>query len=91
MGRIGLLPFPVPDTTSGMTTVDNTQLSALVSDLEAKEQSLADASASNDSAQAAAQAAATVASSALSAKNDAHSALAASVKALVDYANSLAT
>jgi hypothetical protein len=72
-----------------MGTIDNTQLQALVADLEAKEQSLSDASGANDQAQAAAQAAIASASQSLSAKNAAHDALSASVQALVTYVNSL--
>lgn len=73
-----------------MATVDNTQLLALVSDLEAKEQSLADASEANDQAQAAAQAAVAAAAGTLAAKTSAHGDLEASVQALVDFVKTLA-
>ena len=69
--------------------IDNTQLMALVNDLEAKESSLADASTANDQAQASAQAAVAAAAATLSGKNAAHDELSTSVKALVDYVNGL--
>jgi hypothetical protein len=69
--------------------IDNTQLQALVTDLEAKEQSLADAGAANDAAQAAAQASIANAAGTLATKNTAHDALTASVDALVAFVNAL--
>lgn len=73
-----------------MGTVDNTQLQALVNDLETKEQALSDASDANDAAQAAAQAAIATATGTASARQAAHDTLATSIQALVDYVNGLA-
>lgn len=72
-----------------MATVDNTQLQNLVTDLEAKEQDLADASGANDQAQAAAQSAVAAAAASLAAKNTAHDALSASVQNLVTFVQGL--
>jgi len=69
--------------------VDNTQLEALVHDVEAKEQILSDDSAANDQAQSAAQAAVATAAGTLQTKNQAHDALSASIDALVAYVQGL--
>jgi hypothetical protein len=72
-----------------MANIDTTQLDALVADLKAKEQALADASEKNDADQASALSAATVAAKSLSDKNSAHDALAGSVKALEAFVDGL--
>jgi hypothetical protein len=72
-----------------MATVDETQLAALVADVEAKRQALADASAANDAAQSAAQAAATTAAGTLGAMNTAHADQSSSIKSLLDFLNAI--
>ena len=72
-----------------MTTIDNTQLQALVNDVEDKEEALSDASDTNNTAQAAAQAAIAVATGTAQAQATAHVDLSASVQALVTYVQSL--
>lgn len=69
--------------------VDDTQLNALVADVEAKQQALADSTATNDTAQAAAQAADAQAAQTLAAQNAAHQALDQSIDALVAYVTTL--
>lgn len=72
-----------------MATFDPAQLNTLVTDLQTKEQALADASSANDQAQSAAQAAVATANTSQVAKDAAHDDLSASVDALVAYAQSL--
>jgi hypothetical protein len=74
-----------------MATVDDTQLNALVADVEAKQQALSDATDADNSAQAAAAQAAAAAATTATAKTGAHDALAASVDSLVTYLKSLAS
>jgi peptidoglycan hydrolase CwlO-like protein len=74
-----------------MTTVDNTQLAALVSDFESKEQALSDASDSDSAAQKALADATAAAAATLAAKSAAHDALVSSGNALVSFVHTVAS
>lgn len=76
-------PAIAPVVASGK--VDNTQLDALVADLETKEQALMDAGSANDAAQAAAAAAAATAAGTSAARDAAKVALNGSADALTAF------
>jgi len=72
-----------------MSTVDDTQLNALVADVEAKQQALSDATDADNTAQAAAASAASAAATTATAKGTAHDSLSSSIDALVNFLKGL--